>query len=45
MTGYEVDEDLDEVVKQADGFLTKPFQLNELKKFVNKIFEGDSEVA
>lgn len=45
MTGYEVDEELDEVVKQADGFLTKPFQLNELKKFVNKIFEGDNEVA
>jgi len=45
MTGYEVDEELDEVVKQADGFLTKPFQLNELKKFVNKIFEGDSEIA
>ena len=45
MTGYEVDEDLDQVVKQADGFLTKPFQLNQLKKFVNKIFEDDKEIA
>jgi PAS domain S-box-containing protein len=45
MTGYEVDEDLDDVVKQADGFLTKPFQLNELKKFVNKIFDEDDQIA
>lgn len=45
MTGYEVDEDLDEIVKQADGFLTKPFQLTELKKFVNKIFEEENKAV
>ncbi len=38
MTGYEVDEEMDEVVSQADGFLTKPFQLDDLKKFVDQFF-------
>jgi PAS domain S-box-containing protein len=38
MTGYEVDEELDEVVNMADGFLTKPFQIDQLKGFVDKFF-------
>ncbi|RMH65267.1 MAG: PAS domain S-box protein [Calditrichaeota bacterium] len=37
MTGYEVEEDLEEVVKQADAFLAKPFPLDKLKQLVQKM--------
>jgi PAS domain S-box-containing protein len=39
MTGYELDDDLAEDVKMADAFLTKPFELQDLKDLVAKIFK------
>lgn len=43
MTGYEVDEQMDAVVSQADGFLTKPFQLTDLKQFVEQFFLAEQK--
>jgi len=43
MTGYEIDEELDEVVSLADGFLNKPFQMDQLKGFVDKFFTNNSK--
>ncbi|KAA3617250.1 MAG: PAS domain S-box protein [Calditrichaeota bacterium] len=39
MTGYEIDDDLEEDIKMADAFLTKPFELKNLKDLVDKIFK------
>lgn len=43
MTGYEIDEDLDDVVSMADGFLNKPFQMDQLKDFIQKFFTNNTD--
>jgi CheY-like chemotaxis protein len=45
MTGYEVDDDLGDVVKLADAFLSKPFQLTELKDIVDRILNSKEKNA
>lgn len=39
MTGYEVDSEYEDVIKLADAFLTKPFELNSLKHLVDRIIK------
>lgn len=41
MTGYEMDEEMDDVVNLADGFLTKPFQISQLKQMMNQFFSKE----
>ncbi|MCB9057332.1 MAG: PAS domain S-box protein [Calditrichae bacterium] len=40
MTGYEVDSEYEDVIKMADAFLTKPFELNSLKNLVDKMIKS-----
>ncbi len=41
MTGYEIDEDINEILKQADGFINKPFQLSDLVNLVSRYIATD----
>lgn len=39
MTGYEVDDEMESTITQADAFLTKPFQLNQLRELVDSLLK------
>ncbi len=39
MTGYEINDELEEEIKMADALLTKPFELPAFKDLVDKIFK------
>ncbi|MGD9898150.1 MAG: PAS domain-containing protein [Calditrichaceae bacterium] len=41
MTGYEIDEEINKILKQADGFINKPFQLSELINLVSRFIKAD----
>lgn len=40
MTGYQVDQELEETIKQADAFLSKPFQLTQLRELVDGLLKS-----
>ena len=42
MTGYEVDSEYEDIIKMADAFLTKPFELTSLKNMVDRIFNNST---
>ena len=40
MTGYEVDQEMEETINQADAFLSKPFQLTQLRELVDGLLKS-----
>jgi len=44
MTGYEIDNELEDLLKMSDAFLRKPFELNELRSLVDKLYAQKNSI-